>query len=98
LAPFLEIFFGKMPPISKGRRRSQSNLAQHRYAIRMNKIWKERLEEMNEGDLGNKKGRSRSFEENKLILLTLKMLLNVYLRFIDDGKMSVFTLSWTMLE
>jgi hypothetical protein len=62
---------------SKGKRRKQDNLSKARDALKIQKIWKDRAHQFDEYDLGDTKGRTRTSDENKLALLTLKLVLNI---------------------
>jgi transposase len=68
------------------------------YARKCLQCWDSNLNSFNDWDLGNTKGRTRSVEENKLILLSLKMLLSIEIDTVKLGNLSVHDISWTKLE
>jgi hypothetical protein len=59
--------------------------------------WKTAINNLDEYDLGNKSGRSRTEHENKLVLCLLLMLIKTNLQFVEEGKMNVAEVSWTRL-
>ena len=69
--------------MSKKRRRCRSKLANHRFAVKRMSEWKDVLEEMEGFTVLNPKGRTRSTEENQLIIGSVKMLLSIYLDFVE---------------
>jgi transposase len=82
---------------SKRYRHSESTLANNRKQWRLLAKWKEAICELDDYDLGNAKGRSRTEHENKLILCSLRMLLRTYLSFVEGKKMKIEEVSWTRL-
>ena len=89
-----------MPLFSAKKRRKQSELAKVRHGLKQVKAWKETALEFGALSLGivNPSGQSRTFEENKLVLLALNMLMKMMMRQVEEGHMSIHSLSWTMLE
>jgi hypothetical protein len=83
---------------SKCKRRKQDNLSKARYALKLTKMWNERFVQFDEYDLGNSKGRTRTTEENKLVLLTLKLVLKLYLEKVESKELKPHELSWTLVE
>jgi hypothetical protein len=48
--------------------------------------------------LCNNKGRTRTIFENRMIVMALKMLLGVYLRFVANETITINEISWPMIE
>ena len=84
--------------MSNKRRRCRSKLANHRFAMKRLSEWKDVLEEMEELVVVNPKGRTRSTEENHLIVASIKMILTIYLDFIDKKAFSIHDLNWTFID
>ena len=84
--------------MSNKRRRCSSKLAVYRHNVRKTKEWNAVLDEMESFDLGNPKGRTRTCHENKLIVSSIRMVLSIYLDFIEEKKYNVADLTWTNLE
>jgi hypothetical protein len=61
-------------------------------------LWNKALDEFDEYGLGNNKGKTRTAEENKLILLTVKLVLRMQLEQVANGEKSIFTVAWTTIE
>jgi hypothetical protein len=83
---------------SNGKRRKKENLSKARHAIKLHKMWQERVTEFDSFDLGNSKGRCRTEHENKLVLLTLKLVLKLYVEKVEAKDMQAHELSWTLVE
>jgi hypothetical protein len=83
---------------SKLKRCRQTHLAKANYSKRTARVWNDVLDSFHEYDLGNKNGKTRTAEENKLVLLTLKLVLRLQLTQVADGERSIFTVSWTAIE
>ena len=60
--------------------------------------WEYNLESFDEWDLSNPKGRSRTDHENKLVLLSVKMILKMQIKMAKAKEMDVHTISWTQIE
>ena len=89
-----------MPRFGKRRRASQSSLATNRYKVKLTNIWKGIAEEFDDHvpSLRNPRGRSRTLDENKLVLLIMRGILRFSLAQIEEGTMDVYNMSWTMIE
>ncbi len=87
-----------MGRVSASTRRCQSKLAKHRYSIKLKKIWQSRLEEFDSFDISNPKGRSRTLDENKMVIQSIKMLMSVYMDMVDQNLMSIYDISWTFID
>jgi hypothetical protein len=61
------------------------------------RYWNDAVEDMEEVNLSNKKGRSRTIHENKLIMGLLLMLTKTYLSFCKQGGMNASEVNWSML-
>lgn len=60
--------------------------------------WNSALSEFNSVDLKNNTGRSRTYEENILILLTTKLILKMKLDDVSDNIRSIDDINWTTIE
>jgi hypothetical protein len=87
-----------MPKPSKKKRRSQSLNAAKRHVCKLKNIWHGIYDDFNDGSLANSKGRSRTFEENRIVLLSLKMLLLERLELVEEGKRKIYEITWTSIE
>jgi hypothetical protein len=72
-------------------------LAYHRKDCCLQKYWNNAAEDVEEYDLANKKGRSRTEHENKLILCSLLMLLKTYLKVVNEKKLKISEVKWSNL-
>ena len=84
--------------MSKKRRRCRSKLAFHSFAMKRTSEWKDVLEEMEGFTVLNPKGRTRSIEENQLIIGSVKMLLWIYLDFVEKKFFCIHDLNWTFID
>lgn len=75
-----------------------SNTAKAQHAKRTIRLWNKALDEFNEYGLGNNKVKTTTAEENKLILLTVKLVLRMQLEQVANGDRSIFTITWTAIE
>jgi transposase len=82
---------------NKRHRSSRSCLAELRRSAKLLSYWKESKGEIEEFDLSNKHGRSRTDHENKLIVCALYLLLSTYLDFVEQKKMKVRDISWNKI-
>lgn len=57
------------------------------------KMWNEWLDEFSFYKLGNVKGQTCTFEENKIILLAVKMCLNFYIHLVNEKVLSIHQLN-----
>jgi transposase len=86
-----------MAPTNKRYRSSRSSLACRRKQARLLRYWKESNDDIEECNLSNNTGRSRTEHENKLILCSLSMLLGTYLRLAMENKKKITEVSWRLL-
>jgi hypothetical protein len=82
-----------MPHVTKRRRHGQSLYARHRYEVKSLNIWKTRSKEFYTIDLGNRKEGTRTVEEKKNVLLSLKMSINIHIKLAQDRLISVHEIS-----
>lgn len=87
-----------MVRVSQSKRSRQSNCAKSRHAKRTLRVWCQQLDSFDEYDLGNNKGKTRTAEENKLILLTIKLVLRLQLAQVIGGERTIYTVSWTDID
>ena len=89
-----------MPHVSKRRRHSQSLQATKKRKERKANMWKQQLEVFSElqEELKNPKGRSRTLEENKFILLALLRELRQRVQSMNDGHLHPSEITWTSIE
>jgi uncharacterized protein (UPF0262 family) len=91
-----------MPPPSKRLKAYQDNaVAMTRQKLLRNnciKAWQSNLNKFEEYDLKNPRGRSRTADENKLILLSIRLLFNLYLEQAKANIISIHTISWHLIE
>jgi hypothetical protein len=83
---------------TKASKRKRDNLSKARHSIKLQKMWQERLSEFSGFDLANPMGRCRTEPENKLVLLTLKLVLELYLEKMANKEIAAHELSWTLIE
>ena len=98
---FLFFFVGAtiMPRKSKRTQLLQSIRAKSRYRQRAIRLWENQVESLEECDLFNPKVRTRTREENKCLILAMKMVLKLHLNLVKNNQpMSVFDISWTMIQ
>jgi hypothetical protein len=84
--------------LSNAKRQKQRQLANYRFSIRTLNMWDDIAQEFDSFSLGNPKGRSRTFEENKLVLLCLKMTINQCLARVRDKEISIQIISRSYLK
>jgi transposase len=89
-----------MPRPSKKRRRSQSGVATKKRKERKANVWRNHLEVFSElkEDIKNPKGRSRTSEENKLLLLALYRELRQRVESMNNGDLHPSSITWTSIE
>lgn len=89
-----------MPRVSKRRRHSQTVHATKKRKERKANIWRNRLEVFSELKeiIKNPKGRSRTLEENKLLLLALYRELRQRVESMDNGALHPSSITWTYIE
>ena len=91
-----------MPPLSKRTKQRQLTMAQvnkqQEYSKKSLTIWESQLTEFKSWDLKNPQGRSRTVEENKIVLLSLKMMLAYNIELVKSGSLSVHDINWTTIE
>ena len=66
-------------------------------------MWEERKKQVdylfaNREGLTNEKGRSRTFEENRVCLLAMITTMQLWLHMVKDGSMDVLDWSWTHFD
>jgi hypothetical protein len=83
---------------NKNKRRCQSLLAKYRHGIKLLKRWQSRLDEFDTFGITNQKGRARTVEENKVIILTTKMALSIYIDMVNNNNMTIHQLTWTLID
>jgi hypothetical protein len=66
-----------------------------RHCKQTHAYWKNALEEFCEYDIGNPTGRSRTKEENRLILCAIRSNLRTYLEMVDNKQMKIEDVTWT---
>jgi hypothetical protein len=83
---------------SNHKRRKQDNASKARHATKLQHLWFDNAAKFEEFDLSNPKGRSRTEHENKLVLLTLKLVLNMMLERLRNKEIKVHEISWTLID
>jgi hypothetical protein len=81
-------------------RKSRSNAAKAVRINRTKKDWNDMLSYFNSVDLGNNKGKVRSFECNKNIVSSIKMALNIFVDLVNDTESNfhVNDLYWSKID
>ena len=89
-----------MPRVNKRRRHSQTVQATKKRKERKANIWRNHLEVFSELKeiIKNPNGRSRTLEENKLLLLALLRELRQRVESMDNGTLHPSSLTWTSIE
>jgi hypothetical protein len=82
----------------KNKRRCQSMLAKYRHGIKLLKQWQSRLDDFDTFCITNRKGRTRTVEENKVIILAMKMALSTYIDMVNTNNMTIRQRTWTLIE
>jgi hypothetical protein len=95
-----------MPPRSKRQKQAGPHMESVnerknlRFQLRQKCLanWEEAAQTFDGWDLANPKGRSRTDHENKLVLLSVKMVLKMHITMIKSKQLDVYNLSWTYIE
>ena len=91
-----------MPPASKRTKQRQLTMLevnkQQIYSKKILNVRESLYEEFDSWDLKNPQGRSRTVEENKIVLLSLKMMLSFNIELVKSGSMSSHDINWTIIE
>jgi hypothetical protein len=83
---------------TKAKKRRQDNAYKARHARQLEMMWLDRSKLFDDFDLSNTKGRSRTESENKIVLMTLKLVLNLYIEKVQVRELQPHELSWTLIE
>jgi hypothetical protein len=89
-----------MAPVNKRKKQLNAvrdmTIGRRRNAL---KLWEERLDEYDalSTTVYNAKGKTRTFEENKLIVLGIRYALKKYLEMVELGY-NILDLNWTLIE
>lgn len=86
-----------MGRISKFKLAFQSNASSARESKEMVKGWNKVVDRLDNAGISNSRGRTRTFEENCIVLNSVKMFINVYLDLIKDEKVRVVDLTWKLV-
>ena len=86
-----------MPPISRRQRLSRSANAVHRRNIKRLNTWKSSQAVLDQVYLGNNKGKVRSFEENRSAVASIRMMVNLYLRLLQENKIKLEDIKWSAI-
>ena len=84
-----------MPKKTKLQQRCRSAYAVQRDSCRLVREWNTTIAIFDEVYLGNEKGRTRSYEENRIIVAATGMLIRSYMNLVKEKLMEVKYLIWT---
>jgi transposase len=89
-----------MPRVNKRRRHSQTVQATKKRKQRKANLWRSQLEVFKElkEEIKNPNGRSRTLEENKLLLLALLRELDQRVEYMNNGTIHPSLITWTSIE
>jgi hypothetical protein len=89
-----------MPGVSKKRRRSRTAHASKKNKERLANSWRNQLEVFSDfcQEIKNPNGRSRTLEENKLLILALRAYLRRKVESMNKGNLYPSAITWTSIE
>jgi hypothetical protein len=86
-----------MARLSKRLRQSRSHAQMinrnNQLKYRCLKKWQSIVDDFNSEDLENLQGRTRTIDENKIVLLSMKMVLKTFLQQVTNGQMIIHDLN-----
>jgi hypothetical protein len=89
-----------MPRATKRRRRSRTAHALKKRNERLKNTWRNQLEVFSDfcQEIKNPNGRSRTLEENKLLILALRAYLRQKVESMNEGDLHPSSINWTLIE
>ena len=89
-----------MPGVSKKRRRSRTGHACKKRKERLANSWRNRLEVFSDfcQEIKNPNGRSRTYEENKLLIFALRAYLRQKVESMNEGDLQPSSITWRSIE
>jgi hypothetical protein len=89
-----------MPRATKRRRRSRTAQALKKHKERLENSWRNQLEVFSDfcQEIKNPNGRSRTLEENKLLILALRAYLRQKVESMNEGDLHPSSINWTLIE
>jgi hypothetical protein len=84
----------------RSARKSRANGASAKRIHRKKKYWNDQLSQFHEYDLGNVKGKVRTYEQNKCVLQAMKLALQICVDLMNDtdSNFSSSDINWTKID